>query len=64
MGLVQEHKDFENKKKSHLKWHCGSRPAWLMGREPARHISVLSSNPSWDATVHPLCETFNVMRVV
>ncbi len=35
----------------------------LMGREPARPTSKPSSNPSWDATVHPVCETFDVMCV-
>ncbi len=36
----------------------------LMGREPAHQTSKPSSNHSWDATVHPVCETFNVMHVV
>ncbi len=36
----------------------------LMGREPARQTSEPGSNPSWNATVHPVCETFNVMHVV
>ncbi len=39
-------------------------PLGLMGREPARQTSELGSNPSWDATVHPVWETFNVMHVV
>ncbi len=39
-------------------------PLGLMGREPARQTSEPGSNPSWDATVHPVCETFNVMHVV
>ncbi len=34
------------------------------GREPARQTGEPGSNPSWDATVHPVFETFNVMRVV
>ncbi len=36
----------------------------LMGSEPARQTSEPGSNPSWDAAVHPVCETFNVMHVV
>ncbi len=36
----------------------------LMGREPARQTSEPGSNPNWDATVHPVYEIFNVMRVV
>ncbi len=36
----------------------------LMGREPAHQTSEPGSNPSWDAMVHPVCETFSVMRVV
>ncbi len=39
-------------------------PLGLMGREPAHQNSEPGSNPSWDATVHPVCETFNVMHVV
>ncbi len=39
-------------------------PLGLMGREPGRQTSEPGSNPSWDATVHPVCETFNVMHVV
>ncbi len=39
-------------------------PLGLMGREPARQNSEPGSNPSCDATGHPVCETFNVMRVV
>ncbi len=39
-------------------------PLGLMVREPACQTSESSSNPSWDATVHPVCETFNVMCVV
>ncbi len=39
-------------------------PLGLMGREPARQTSEPGSNTSWDATVHPVCETFNVMHVV
>ncbi len=35
-----------------------------MGRELARQTSKLGSNPSWDTMVHPVCETFNGMRVV
>ncbi len=34
----------------------------LMGRELARQTSEPGSNPSWDATVHPVCEAFNVMH--
>ncbi len=37
-------------------------PPGLMGIEPARQTSKPDSNPSWDTTVHPICETFNVMR--
>ncbi len=33
-------------------------PLGLMGREPACQISKRGSNPSWDSTVHPVCETF------
>ncbi len=33
-----------------------------MVRELACQTSKPGSNPSWDATVHPVCETFNVMR--
>ncbi len=36
----------------------------LVGREPARQTSEPGLNPSWDTMVHPVCETFNVMRVV
>ncbi len=36
----------------------------LMGRELAHQTSKPVSNPSWDATVHSVCETFNVMHVV
>ncbi len=39
-------------------------PLGLMGREPDHQTSEPGSNPSWDATVHPVCETFNVMHVV
>ncbi len=39
-------------------------PLGLMGIEPARQTSEPGSNPSWDATVHLVCETFNVMHVV
>ncbi len=35
-----------------------------MGREPGRQTSEHSLNPSWDATVHPVCETFNVVHVI
>ncbi len=38
-------------------------PLGLLGRESARQTSEPGSNPSWDATVHPVCETYNVMRV-
>ncbi len=41
-----------------------SQPAWLNGKELARQTSEPGSNPSWDTTVHPVCETFNVMHVV
>ncbi len=37
-------------------------PLGLMSREPARYTSEPGSNHSWDATVHPVCETFNVMH--
>ncbi len=47
-----------------LTLHVCASPLGLMGREPARQTSEPSSNPNWDATVHPVCETFNVMRVV
>ncbi len=36
----------------------------LMGREPTRQTSKPGSNSRLDTTVHPLCETFNVMYVV
>ncbi len=36
----------------------------LMGRELARQTSEPDSNPGWDGTVHPVCETFNLMRVL
>ncbi len=36
----------------------------LMDRKPACQTSKPGSNLSWDTTVHPVCETFNVMRVV
>ncbi len=36
----------------------------LMGRELARQTGEPGSNPSRDATVHTVCETFNVMREV
>ncbi len=36
----------------------------LMGREPACQTSESGSNPCWNATVHPVCETFNVMHVI
>ncbi len=39
-------------------------PLGLMGRELARQTSEPGSNPSWDAAVHLVCETFNVMHVV
>ncbi len=39
-------------------------PLGLMGREPARQTSEPGSNTSWDTTVHPVYETFNVMHVV
>ncbi len=39
-------------------------PLGLLGRKPARQTSKPGSNPIWDTTVHPACETFNVMRVV
>ncbi len=39
-------------------------PLGLMGRELARQTSEPDSNPSWNATGHPVCETFNVVRVV
>ncbi len=39
-------------------------PLGLMGREQARQTSKPSSNPSWDATGHPVCETFIVVHVV
>ncbi len=35
----------------------------LMGREPACQTSKPHLNHRWDATVHPVCETLNVMRV-
>ncbi len=46
--------------------HIGTLPALLglAGRELARQTSEPSSNPSWDATVHPVCETFNLIRVI
>ncbi len=37
-------------------------PLGLMGRNVARQTSEPGSNPSWDNTVHPVCETFNIMR--
>ncbi len=39
-------------------------PLDLMGRELVHQTSEPGSIPSWDTTVHPLCETFNVMHVV
>ncbi len=39
-------------------------PLGLVGRGPARQTSETGSNPSWGATVHPVYETFNVMRVI
>ncbi len=39
-------------------------PLGLMGRQLARQTSEPSSNPSGDATVHSVCEIFNVMCVV
>ncbi len=33
-----------------------------MGTQLAWQTSEPSSNPSWDAVVYPVCETFNVMR--
>ncbi len=39
-------------------------PLGLTGREPARQTNEPSLNPSRDATVHPVYETFNVMCVV
>ncbi len=42
----------------------GYGPLGLMGREPAHQTSEPGSNSSWDATVPPVCETFNVMHVV
>ncbi len=45
-------------------WLQSAGPLGLMGREPARQTSELASNPSWNATVYPLCEIFNVMRVL
>ncbi len=39
---------------------CSSMPTRLAGSPISEH----SSNPSWDATVHPVCETFNVMHMV
>ncbi len=38
-------------------------PLGLKGGEPARQTNEPGSNPSWDATVHLVCETFNVMHV-
>ncbi len=35
-----------------------------MGRELSHQTSEPGWNSSWDAMVHPVCETFNVMRVV
>ncbi len=35
-----------------------------MDREPARQTSEPGSNPNGDATVHPVCETFNIMHAV
>ncbi len=43
--------------------NIGAGPLGLMGREPAR-TSEPGSNPSWNARVHSVCKTFNVMRVV
>ncbi len=39
-------------------------PLGLMGRELVCQTSELGSNPSWDATVHPVCEILIVMRAV
>ncbi len=39
-------------------------PLILMGRELARQTIKPSSNLTWDSTVHPVCEKFNVMCVV
>ncbi len=36
----------------------------LVGRERVCQTNEPGSNPDWDATVHPVCETFNVMRVI
>ncbi len=35
-----------------------------MGRKLACQTSEPGSNPSWDTTVHLVCEIFNVMCVV
>ncbi len=50
----------------HITIHYCSLYAGLLGfvgREPARQTSRPGSNPSWDVTACPVCETFNVMRV-
>ncbi len=39
-------------------------PLGLMAREPACQTSEPGFNPSWYITVHPVCDTFNVMIVV
>ncbi len=36
----------------------------LVGRELGHWTNEPGSNPIWDATVHPECKTFNVMRVI
>ncbi len=42
--------------------HAG--PLGLMGRELTRQTNKSASNPGWNAMVHPVCEIFNVVRVV
>ncbi len=39
-----------------------ARPLGLIGREPAHQTSEPGLTSSWDATVHPVCETFNVLH--
>ncbi len=43
-------------------WCTESWPAWLNGRELARETNEPGSNTSQDASVHLVCETFNVMH--
>ncbi len=62
--LVSQKLMEERRKKLHGRCTQRASPLGLMRREPACQTSKPGSNPSWDAMVHPVCETFNEMLVV